>query len=172
MFWFILITVFFILLIWILVGPVIIFTDTVTNRYLLSLPGVFSARAVPADGFFHIRGWIFFVPYRFNPFQRKRRTSKKETGKPARRKRPMKLRGNMHMARGMVSAFRIRRLYLDVDTDDVILNAWLVPVFTQLNSDRIRLRANFEGRASLLMDMRTRLGAILWVFIRNQFRRK
>jgi len=84
----------------------------------------------------------------------------------------MKLRGNMHMARGMVSAFRIRRLYLDVDTDDVILNAWLVPVFTQLNSDRIRLRANFEGRASLLMDMRTRLGAILWVFIRNQFRRK
>lgn len=172
MFWFIFIAVLVLLFLWILVGPVIIFTDTVTNRYVLSLPGVFSARAVPADGMFHVRGWIFFVPYRFNPFQKKSRKPEKEAEKPAGKKKRWKPRGGSQMFRDMISAFRIRRLHLDVDTDDVVWNAWLVPVFTQVNSDRVRLTANFEGRASLLMDLRTRLGALLWVFIRNQFRRK
>ena len=75
------------------------------------------------------------------------------------------------MFRDMISAFRIRRLYLDVDTGDGALNAWLIPVFTRLNAGEVLLRANFEGRASLLLDLRTRLGAILWAFIRNQFHR-
>jgi hypothetical protein len=177
MFWIILITAIVLLFTWILVAPVILFLDTVKNRYAVSLPGVFTARVIPDERLFHIRGWIFFIPYRFNPFRWREKKPEKEDGiKPSRKKKRRGIKGGwkggLEMARGFITSFRIRKLHLDLDTEDVILNAWLIPVFTQLNSDRIRLRSNFEGRTSLLMDLRTRLGSLLWVLIRNRFRRK
>jgi len=61
----------------------------------------------------------------------------------------------------MLHAMRIRKLHLDVDTDDFTLNAWLIPVFSAVNSENIRLQENIEGNATLLLDLRTRSGALI-----------
>jgi hypothetical protein len=171
---FIIVFLFLTLLAWVLFGPIIIFINTGTSRYHLALPGVFKIAVVPSDGLFHIRGRAFFIPWRYNPFKPKK---EKEDGKPGKKTKQPKKRGglkirsgSLRMAGDLLRSFRIRKLDLDLDTDDVILNAWLVPAFSMVNSENIRMRVNFEGNASLLLDLRTRLGALLWIFIRNKYR--
>ena len=167
MIWFILILLLS-FLIWLLFVPVILYTNTDRNRYLLTLPGIFRAVVVPYEGLFHIRGWIFFIPFKFNPFKQRKR---KEEHKPKKKKKKRIWRsGNLRTMRGALHAFRIRRLEANIDTDDFTLNAWLVPVFSAVNQDNIRLQVNFEGDQSLLLDLRIALGALLWNIIKTKYR--
>jgi hypothetical protein len=163
MIWIVIISLLIALLLWILIGPVILFVNTERNLYLVMLPGIIKAVVVPAEELFHIRGWIFFIPFKFNPFRIKRKRKKKEP-KPVKKKkkRSISLSGGIEMGRSITRSFRIRKLHLNIDTDDFLLNAWLIPAFTAVNSRNIHMQANFEGDASLLLDLRTRLGSILW----------
>lgn len=168
MFWFILISLLLVFLFWLLLVPVIIYTNTDRNRYLLTLPGIFRAVVVPHEGLFHIRGWIIFIPFKFNPF--KQRKSKAERKPKKKKKKRVWRSGNFRMMKGALRTFRIRRLEADIDTDDFTLNAWLVPVFSAVNQENIRLQVNFEGHQSLLLDLRVTLGALLWSIIRVKYR--
>jgi hypothetical protein len=177
MIWIVIIIILLSLMAWILFGPVIIYLATDNKSYRISLPGIFNASIVPAEGLFHIRGWILFIPYRFNPIT----VGKGRFGKKAGRtgEKPGRFPGkkgldlgflNSRLVPDILRSFRIRKLYLDLDTDDFILNAWLVPVFSHVNSGNVRLRTNFEGRSSLVLDLRTRMGLLLWAGIRNKYR--
>lgn len=170
MIWYIIISLFVALLLWILLGPVIIFLNTGTRRYLLALPGIFKAVVVPSTDVFYIRVWIFFIPFRFNPFQGKTEKRKEKPRKPGRKWRLKKLAGGKQIISDVVRSIRIRKLSLDIDTDDFMLNAWLVPVFSLVNSGDIQMRVNFEGTSSLLLELRTRLGSLLWIVIKNKYR--
>jgi len=175
----ILISLLVLFIIWILLVPVILFLHTGSDRYMVSLPGIFSVALVPSDELFHIRGRAFFIPFRYHPFRQSRRKRKKETvkaketekpAKPAKKRRTGKPAGGIRMGIDLLRSVRIRRLYLDMDTDDFMLNAWLIPVFSAINSENIQLRANFTGNLSLLLDMRIRLGSMLYTFIRYKIR--
>jgi hypothetical protein len=166
MFWYILLILLSLLLVWLLAGPLIIFVNTVSNRYYLTLPGIFQVVVVPSEEFFHVRGWIFFVPFRFFPFRKKKKKEPKTAGKKRKFKLPS---GGMGMAMDAIRSFRIKKLEMDIDTDDFLLNTWLVPVFSLAPGKHTRMSVNFEGNSSLLLDMRIRLGALLWVFIRNRY---
>ncbi len=167
MIWYILILLFCLLLVWMLLGPVIIFLDTGSNQYRISLPGVVTLMVVANGDQILIRGWIFFVPFKFDPFKKRKQTKKKD---PARTvtKKSKKRSASIRMFRKVVAAFRIRKLLLDIDTDDVLLNAWLVPAFSMVNSAQIQMQVNFEGTAYLHLDLRTRIGAILWILFKNR----
>ena len=73
----------------------------------------------------------------------------------------------MQLLPDLIGLFRIKELQLEIDAEDPILNAWLVPVFSIVNSENIQMRVNFEGSSSLVLDLRTRLGALLWIFIKS-----
>ncbi len=168
MIWYILILMLLIFLFWIMLMPVILYTNTDRNRYLLTLPGIFRAVVVPDDGLFHIRGWILFIPFKFNPFvQRKRKRVRKLRKK---KKALWRRSGNLRTMRGALRAFRIRRLEADIDTEDFTINALLVPVFSAVNEENICLRVNFEGQQSLLLDMRVTLGALLLNVIKAKYK--
>jgi hypothetical protein len=170
MIWYILLILGALFLVWLLAVPVMVSIDTSGHSYLMSLPGIFSARIVPTDGLFQIRGWILFIPYRFNPFMKKKR--KKDPEKEAKKKKK-KFRipsGGIPLARDAMRSVRIRKLELELDTDDFLLNAWLVPLFSAVNDNTLTsMRVNFQGYNSLLLDMRIRLGALLWALIRNRY---
>jgi hypothetical protein len=122
---------------------------------------------VPDEGLFHIRIWVFFIPFKFNPFGGKKEKRKK---KPRENKKIRWRSGNIRMMKGALHAFRVRRLEADIDTDDFTLNAWLVPVFSMVNGENIRLQVNFEGHQSLLLDLRVTLGALLWILIKTKYK--
>lgn len=170
MIWIIIISLVLAFLFWLLLGPIIFFLNTDTDRYHVALPGIFKVAVVPTSELFHIRGWIFFVPFKYHPFRPSKDKKKEKPHRPKKKKRRPKLSGNTRMIAGAIRSVRIRRLHLDIDTDDFILNAWLVPVFTYVNRENIRMTANFEGRASLLLDLRVRLGTLLWIVIRNKYK--
>jgi len=176
MIWYIIIALFTILLTWILLGPVVLQLDTSRNLYRFMLPGVVSLSLVPAAGFFHLRGWIFFVPFRLDPLKmgrsrkgREKREEKemmKDEKKDKKKHNRRKGLKSMKKFRKVAGAIRLRALKLDIDTDDYLLNAWLVPAFAAVNSyDNVQMQVNFEGNLSLLMDARTRIGAVLWRLI-------
>jgi len=173
MFWIILISVIAATLLWIMLGPVIIFLDTQENRYHLNLPGIIKVAAVPDGDFFLVRGRVFLIPFRFDPFtenRRKRKRKPKESSETPKRKRSLNLLQGMKLGRDVMRSFRIRRIWLNIDTDDFMLNTQLVPVFSAINSQHTRMQVNFEGDASLLLDLRTRLGALLWAYTRTKYK--
>ena len=166
MIWIIIISLLLLFFLWILTVPVILYTDTDAERYLLTLPGIFRAVVVPDDGLFSIRGWILFIPFRFQPFKPRER---KEKPKQQKKKKRTRRFTNPRMIRGALRAIRIRRLEANMDTDNFTWNAWLVPVFSTLNGENIRLQVNFIGRQSFLLDLRVTLGTLLWNIIKAKY---
>lgn len=168
MFWYILILLFICLILWILLVPVIVYTDTTRNLYYMGLPGIVKAQLVPTEELFQIRGWIFFIPYRLNPFKQRKKKEKSKSDRKKKKKWP-KL-GNIRMVPGALRAFRIKKLELDIDTDDFTRNAWLIPAFSMVNGKNIHMRVNFEGTASMVLDLRITLGLLLWSIIRTKYK--
>jgi len=167
MIWYILLILLVLLLLWILLGPVILHINTDRDRYQLMLPGVVKASVVFKEGLFQIKGWIFFIPFRFHPFRMKGKKKKdKASGK---RKKPRKKSGGIRLLKGVPGAFRVKKLHVDVDTDDFMMNAWLVPAFSAVNNgSNVQMQVNFEGHLFLDLDLRTRMGSLAWVFIKNR----
>jgi len=157
-------------LLWILIGPVTLYLDTDTSRYHLVLPGIFKAVVVPSTDIFYIRIWIFFIPFRIHPFQGKIRKRKEKSKKPGKKWRLKKLAGGKQMVSDVIRSMRIRKLSLDIDTDDFLLNAWLVPLFSSMNSENIQMKVNFEGTSSLILDLRARIGTLLWIVISTKYK--
>jgi hypothetical protein len=166
MIWYLLILLLLLFLFWLLLVPVIIYTHTGRNRYLVTLPGIFRAAIIPDKGLFYIRAWVFFIPFKIRPFEGRK---EKRRSKPMRKKKKRWSFGNIRMMKGVLRAFRIRRLEADIDTDDFTLNAWLVPVFSMVNGENIMLRVNFQGHHFLLLDVRFTLGALLWILIKTKY---
>jgi hypothetical protein len=166
----VIISLFIALLLWLLFVPVTLFLNTDTSRYHLVLPGIFKAVVVPSTTLFYIRIWIFFIPVRFHPFQGKAGKTREKPKKSVRKWKLKKFRGGKQIISDAIRSIRIRKLSLDIDTDDFMLNAWLIPVFSAVNSRDIQMRVNFEGTSSLLLNMQARIGTLLWIVIRNKYK--
>ena len=166
---YILIALILLLLCWVLFVPVKVRINTHTRNLGITLPGIFNVYAIPGDERFRIRAWLFFIPFQIDPFKpgKSRRNRKK---KPAKKKRQWFNRmGNSKQFKKVIRAVWIRKLDLDIDTDDVMLNASLVPAFTMINANsRLNMQVNFEGTLYLDLDVRTRLSMLLWILLTNR----
>ena len=164
-----LLILFILFLLWVLLGPIILSVNTDRNRYELMLPGVVKASIDSSEDWFLIRGWIFFIPFKINPFSL---TGKKrdKKGKTVRKKKKSKMKlGNIRMFKDALGAFRIRNLSMDIDTGDFMMNAWLIPAFSAVNNGRnVQMQVNFEGHMFLNLDLRTRIGSLAWILIKNR----
>ncbi len=162
MIWYILIILFITLLTWLLLGPVILRLNSDRNQYQLMLPGVIKVSVVPSQDLIYIKGWIFFVPFRLDLSKLSRARGKKS-------RKSRKRSGSLRIIKSVPDAFQVNRLWLDLDTDDFMLNAWLIPAFLALNEHRnIEMQVNFEGRLFLDLDLRTRIASLLWLIIKNR----
>lgn len=169
MIWYILILLFVLLLTWILLGPIILKLDTARGQYQFLLPGVIKANLVPAQGLAYIRGWIFFIPFRIDLSKLNRGRSRKKRESTKKRNKTRKRTGSLRILRSVPGAFQVRRLWLDLDTDDFMLNVWLIPSFSAMNNHRnIRMQVNFEGHLFMDLDLRTRIVSLLWIILKNR----
>jgi hypothetical protein len=169
MIWYILILLLVLLLTWMLLGPLILRLNTDRNQYDLRLPGVIKASVQPSQGLAYIRGWIFFIPFRIDLSKIKSRKGKKKGEVIKNNEGNRKKRVAVRMIRNIPGAFNVRRLWIDVDTDDFMLNAWLIPPFSAINNQRnIRMQVNFEGHLFLDLDLRTRIASLLLLMIKNR----
>jgi hypothetical protein len=83
-----------------------------------------------------------------------------------------RLRYMVNISWQLIKKSRVKKLYLDVDTSNVILNASLYPVF-ELISDRprINLNINYSGNFQLCLDMQNNLLTFIRIMIRDLIKR-
>jgi len=163
---YILISLIIILLLWMMFVPVIIFINTDRDRYLLTLPGIFRAVLVPTPDFFYIRLWVFFLPIKIDPLKIKKRKKGKAENQVKSKKKSSKRFGNINIIQPAIQTFRIRKLWLDIDSNDFLLNAALVPAFSMVNHGNILMQVNFDGNLFLHLETRARIGSLLWILFK------
>ena len=69
-------------------------------------------------------------------------------------------------------SFRLKKMTLNLDTDDFILNSHLVPVFTTINNRDMNLTINYNGDISLFMILTNRMISLLWIGMKYIYRTK
>ncbi|WP_422079509.1 hypothetical protein [Ulvibacterium sp.] len=154
----------FLLIIGLLFVPVELYIDTTTNDYYFRLRGLLRADLethekelirVRLDLIF---GNVYFYPLRKIGLSQKGR-AKKDTER----------RKGKRMAIGKVirllKTFTIKKMVVDVDTGDCLLNAKLYPAFVFLNHTAGQFSINFQGRNHFVLSIQNRPLNIIKSFI-------
>ncbi|HYW95275.1 MAG TPA: hypothetical protein VE870_06800 [Bacteroidales bacterium] len=162
------------LVLWILLAPLVLFIDSGNGTYYMELVSLAKARLVFDDDLFKIRMRIFFIHFNIDPFKpskKKKEKEKKEKKKPAKKKKS--IGGSMAAGKKFITEM-IRSfsgdLRADIDTGNVITNAYLVPAFVFLNREGFRLRINYTGTNTIRASLQNRLIIMLFIFIKFRIR--
>ncbi|NND63240.1 MAG: hypothetical protein HKN48_08605 [Flavobacteriaceae bacterium] len=152
------------ILAFLLFTPIVLFVDTTSNEYFIQAKGIFKATAEPDENeFLKIRCQLFFYSFYIYPLRKR----KKNTGKKsaAKKKKKNKFRFNARKIGEVVRSFKLKRLELQLDTGDYVLNAKLVPVFVFLNYKLGSFAINFNGKSHFALELENRPIRIIKSFI-------
>lgn len=98
---------------------------------------------------------------------------KKKRKKKKRKRSRLKAFSSRAMLKACAKSFSLKRVNLDVDTDDFVLNAYLFPlaVLASNQEKNRRLHINFEGVVILQIEMEIRLYFMVLAIIKNSIKR-
>ena len=167
-FWVVIIvlSVILMLVLWILMVPLMIDLDSESRTLRLGHTFLFSMIIAVED---RIRVTIRILGFQLKTEGRKK-PEKKNEKKRKKRKSPVPGRTFLkEIWRSMI----IRKLHMDIDTDDFVLNARLVPLaYFLTNREWNRyFNINFQGRVLIQLIAEIRLYMILRAFIKNLLKR-
>jgi hypothetical protein len=153
---------------WILFAPLILTVNTETEEYSVRLPGIFSGSVIKDEGKFYLRIRVLFIPFKIHPG---RLSGKEREKKPGRK--PIRIgsvKYGVMAFREIIRSFRFRLLYIDIDTEDTLLNACLAPALMLVRAKQVRVNVNFMEQNTLIMDLRNRLANFIWIGIKYKYR--
>lgn len=145
--------------------PIMLIVDTTVGQYEIRMRGVASCSLHFEEYkpllFLKIFGWTKI----FDPTsdKREKRTSKQE--KVTKVKKRVPYQKVMKKAKAILFSFRVRYLYLDLDTDDYVLNGLLYPAALMLSRKNATFNINFVGVTQLQLLIENRLGKILFAYL-------
>jgi len=159
MFLSILLILLFLLVISFLLIPIVVVIDTATNQYYVQLKGLAKASLEShKDELIQIKLKFLFLNFNFYPLRKSSVPDKKK-------KRIGKRKISMQTGLRLLKSFKIKRLYLDIDTGNSIFNAKLYPLFTFLNYKIGNFNINFEGKNQMTLYIQNRPIRIIKSFI-------
>lgn len=150
-----LLIVFILLVLGLLLVPLELYINTIKNQYYMQLKGL--ARATVEgheDELIQIRLRVFFRNFYFYPLKKREMIKKKKKEKRAFRKGVKKT--SFRKILKVLRSFKIKRLFVDIDTGDCLTNAKLYPVFSFLNYHKRGFSINFEGRNQMVLHLHNR----------------
>jgi len=163
-FWIVFFILFLLAVIYLLLVPIILYIDTITNQYYLQLKGLAKASIEDdKEELIRIRLKVFFLNFSFYPL-------KKSVSKKIRKTKEVQVKSRirrMGFRTGLrlLKSFKIKRFLLNVDTGDCISNAKLYPVFAFLNYRMGGFNINFQGQNQLVLHIQNRPIHIIRSFI-------
>lgn len=166
----------FLLILLMLWLPFRVEVDTETDLYRMEWGRVASGQWIPGPdgGSFLIRAPFFrrqlSVQQLFEPDQSKKPqtpTQAKPAQKPKLPRRRMSFQQSMQVLARVVRTIHIHHCRIMWDTDDFVLNAWLVPVFMFVRKRNFQVEVNFQGKHELALLMETRPLAVIWVLFKQ-----
>tara|TARA_R110001583_G_scaffold17310_5_gene70163 strand:- start:10141 stop:10641 length:501 start_codon:yes stop_codon:yes gene_type:complete len=157
---------FLLLVVYLLLVPINLVINTNTNEYYLQLKGLMKASIKPDEKkLIKIKLKIFFLTYYYYPLMYKVTNKKKKLEGEQKKKGKMKVRFKTILK--LLKSFKVKKLLVEIDTGDCILNAKLYPVFGFLNYSTGNFIINFEGRNQMVFLLQNRPLNIIKSFINN-----
>jgi len=159
-------TLFLLLVVYLLVAPIVIYLDTTANTYYLKLTH-FVKISLESDkvAVLKIRMQLFFFKFYFYPLRLKSSNKKKKRKKTT----GLKQKRDVGLKKGykILKTFKVKKILVNIDTGDCILNAKLYPVFAFLNYNFGSFKINFTGRNQMVLCIQNRPFNIIKTFINN-----
>jgi hypothetical protein len=156
MLWIIIIGLLILLLIYLLFARLTINIDTGTNQYYIDLDRVFKLYLeFDETDVLKLRLRMFHSNFNFYPLRKSKRKKKKKRKASLSRKQSYQL----------IKSFKLRNIYLDIDTGNCITNSKLYPAFALLNIHVGDFHINFTGRNRLVLLIENRPIRIIKSFI-------
>ncbi len=161
---------FFALLVSLLFIPVVLCIDTTKNQYFIQLRGLATVSVKQHEKeVLQIRLKVLLFNFYFYPLRKtleqvqgkKKKVVKKEVKKHKKRSKRFDIRKMISILR----TFKVKKVLINLDTGDDILNAKLYPLFGLLNHYVGTFHVNFEGRNQLVLQMQNRPIHIIKSFI-------
>lgn len=144
---------------WILFIPLVVDVDTDRQDYRVYQIGTF--RFWLTSGF-QPRLRILGISI---PIKQGKAVSTEKPEKEEKSGRKFPFRNLPDLLNGIYQSMTVRWFRLDLDTDDVVLNAQMIPVFTFLSRGPVQLSANFAGRVYVSMRAEVKLYRIGWALL-------
>ena len=146
-----------------LYAPINLYVDTDQNRYEIYQLPVFRFSVVHSADTFLPNLRLFGINIRVRGQQKKASVKTKNT----KTKRPFHrpLASWRYLATRVITSFKVNQAVVDIDTDDVIVNAQLIPLFMAVNNKHVHCSSNFNGRVYLHLEMSNQPARLLWIFI-------
>ena len=158
---------FFLLVIYLLWTPIVLLIDTRTNQYYIQLKGFVKASILSdKEEIVRIKMKVLFLTFKFYPLRRKKNATESKKIKKHNTKNSSK-RIQFRKFIRTLRTFKIKRLFINIDTGDCISNAKLFPLFAFLNQTKGNFQVNFEGRNQMVLHMQNRPIHIIKSFIIN-----
>ncbi|TAI48435.1 hypothetical protein [Flagellimonas allohymeniacidonis] len=168
--WWLLASVLIVLcIVYLLFVPVILYIDTQNNSYFVRLKGLVKA-SVLADEEEIIKVHFQMGLIHFNLYPLRKRSKKRKKKKEIKKveSKPSKhFPLSYRKAKRLLKSFKLKKIYLDLDTGDFTLNAKLYPVFAFLNHYYGRFHINFQGKNRMVLCLQNRPINIIKVFINS-----
>jgi hypothetical protein len=142
---------------WLLFMPLVIDVDTSVHSYQVYQYGTIRFWLSPGLQP-HMSIFGFSIPWK------RSKVAVQAKPKP-KSKRQFPFRNIPELLKGIYHSITVRWFRLDLDTDDVVLNAQMIPAFTFLSSGAVQLTTNFEGRVYASLRAELKLYRIGWAFL-------
>lgn len=152
------------LMVWLIFVPVVVEVDTDHHRYQIRQRGTMRFW-ITTDFHFNLR--IFGIKV---PLKSKDKTHQPPTAKPIRNR--SSLQNKVALIKGIFRSITLKWLRLDVDTDDVVFNAQLIPVCLFLSRGPVHLTTNFDGRVYASLRAEIHLYRIGWALLLFSLKQK
>jgi len=176
--WAIISGILLIILSWILFAPIFLYINTDEKKYSAGLKGFLNFNLIPdEEQIFFIRIKIVFYSFNFFPLRKKEKKPEADSKvkKPKKKKKKTGLK-TILLIKNIVwktfKSFRLKKLYINLDTNDVMANAYLIPVFANLYRNNINLNVNYSGDFRMVINIENNIFRMLVITIQTYIRHK
>jgi hypothetical protein len=149
-----------------LLTPLVIEVDSIRSKYRVSYRGIATADLLFKDGRLFLHLWVLGWNRTIDPFvSKKKDVVVRQEALPKRKRRHLKIETVMKKGWAVLRSFRIKHFYVNIDTDDYRVNAWLYPLAILLTKERRTFRINFNGDTVIRFRIENRLGNMLLALV-------
>ena len=153
--WIIIIGTLVLVFAWILLAPIYLIISTSESKCEAGLPGILKVRlTIDDEGLPELTGKFLFFRIKIPMFKFRAKKRKKRTKKLTRQQIHFVLKITWRIFRTL----KLKQLKLNIDTGDVINNAYLIPVFSMIYKDKIQFSVNYEQQNEFILHLEHNLG--------------
>lgn len=160
------------LLVVMLFAPIVLCLDTDRQQYYVRWLNIARAELVPSPEAWLLRFRIIFWTFSFDllrpetwPNSSEKKKEKPRHGGRKKRKSRFRLRRIPRRIWRMLQSFHWQENRIDIDTDDVIQNAYLYPLLAMMRTPHRDWQINYEGRVAIVLRAQNRLFRLLRAFL-------